>query len=187
ELDCPNAKWELDVIIGRYYARVFYSNPGHPGDTAGCFLGGVSADAGPLPSLEKVEIRLLVDVVDARLTFSGSKNTSCSSVSAIELISLPLSTQMWRLRAASAVSGRWRVHELQFHQDEDCGDPDLIKTQRSRVFSSGYMDNFPPTLASDGNEITAWLAACDGCAGGTSWIGAAFISIQTVRCLRIYQ
>ena len=52
ELTCPLAIWNMELIQGRYYVMITYSNPSKGGATSGCYIEGVSAAAGTIPKLE---------------------------------------------------------------------------------------------------------------------------------------
>eukprot|EP00931_Biecheleriopsis_adriatica_P054741 TRINITY_DN32247_c0_g1_i1.p1 TRINITY_DN32247_c0_g1~~TRINITY_DN32247_c0_g1_i1.p1 ORF type:complete len:2549 (-),score=430.20 TRINITY_DN32247_c0_g1_i1:21-7667(-) len=187
-LSCdPSARWELDVILGRYYVQVLYSDPGNQGETSGCYLEGVSANVGLVSPYETANKRLIVSVLDARLTFNGSSTSGCSAVSSIEILSLPGSSQMWRLKARSAVTDRWTVYELGLHEEPSCADADVMQQSGRQMFASGYKDGELPELAADGDIQTSWTDACFGCEGGSSWIASSFVTVPRIRCVKLYQ
>jgi len=100
-LSCADARWEAEVIAGRYYVRVQYSNPGFGGETASCELEDVSASVGRYGVYESPLKPMIVSVFDGRLTFQGFTDT-CSSIAALTLAPPP------SRRSVSALSSRWK-------------------------------------------------------------------------------
>jgi len=186
-LACEDSRWEMDVVVGRFYVRVQYGDPGQGGETEGCRLEDVSADAGNYDTFSTPDKELRVPVFDARVTFNGSAQSGCSSVSALEIYSLPRPNRMWRLRSLEAPPERWAVQELALHEDSDCFDTGVSETIQHDLFSSGYQDGHPPSLAFDGSLETSWRDACLACPGGLSWLALSLVSSVRIRCIRLFQ
>eukprot|EP00439_Symbiodinium_sp_Y106_P060597 s209_g8.t10 len=109
------------------------------------------------------------------------------SISALEIYSLPRPNRMWRLRSLEAPPERWAVQELALHEDSDCFDTGVSETIQHDLFSSGYQDGHPPSLAFDGSLETSWRDACLACPGGLSWLALSLVSSVRIRCIRLFQ
>jgi len=185
-LDCPTAIWEIDLLAGRYYVRITYSDPGFGGQTSSCILEGIPVNAGVMQPYDNQVREAIVDVPDSRLTFQGSSRQQCSSISSMEINPLPAALTMWRLANDVRVLARWRVHEFELHASSDCS-LNIFDMRTKLVFSSGHADGQEAKYAVDGNNMTAWESPCVSCAPRAAWIGVAFSSLQVVRCVRLYQ
>ncbi|CAE7250252.1 unnamed protein product, partial [Symbiodinium necroappetens] len=69
----------------------------------------------------------------------------------------------------------------------DCFDTDVSESIQHDLFSSGYQDGHPPSLAFDGSLETSWRDACLACPGGLSWLALSLVSSVRIRCIRLFQ
>jgi hypothetical protein len=177
ELTCPLAIWEINVLRGRYYVMISYSNPGIGGKTSGCYIEGRSGASGDIPELEGITRKIRIDVADGELTFQGAADKECTSIAALDISPLPESYAMWRIVNGGEVKGRWRIQEVELHGTTNCG-LNIFDLRQKSIIAPGFLEGEPPEYAIDADLATAWSSPCNGCSPGQAWIAAVFTSFQ---------
>eukprot|EP00397_Hematodinium_sp_SG-2012_P000143 GEMP01000143.1.p2 GENE.GEMP01000143.1~~GEMP01000143.1.p2 ORF type:complete len:1316 (+),score=349.39 GEMP01000143.1:4639-8586(+) len=113
----------------------------------------------------------------ATQTFSGLPR--------VDITVIPLGPIKWRVlpQLNTPLTFGWAVKELLFFCDYTCTKacPQFIP------MVSGYFAESTPLLAFDDNEDTEWRSECTNCNPGEAWIGAEFLGLATVQCVKILQ